>query len=323
MNNEKNSLNINLINRAAPEISKLRRSFYQKFNPDYKKTPKSQHQTQGIYIRNVSKRPKSPFRKYEKAALESSTNLWGNYSNTSRLNKCNSSSNSCLYSSTNGSLSNIQLARRIPVNKNLIYDQHYKHVNNFEDLVIACMDSNQVAKDNNLIFYKKKYLLNLTGGNNSSELHVNNNIKVRNTNARSSLMKRSFSQSDIYSYSNEKTNEKGERDESRKESIKENSNNMVQEFLSSLMKESLVLRQRIAEGDDDLEAVKRLEKILQLKQACLKRIRENSDIKTKQHVLSGPNNIESMPFTKKVLINKKGKSENSTKELKSQSLFKE
>lgn len=65
--------NHNKIERKPSEISRLRRSFLKKFNPVYR-NQKQDDQTvpKGIYIRNVSKRAKSPFRKYELAAIEAS-----------------------------------------------------------------------------------------------------------------------------------------------------------------------------------------------------------------------------------------------------------
>lgn len=60
------------LERKPSEISKLRRSFLQKFNPNYKKNPTTTSTTpNGIYIRNVQpKRPKSPFKKFEQVALK-------------------------------------------------------------------------------------------------------------------------------------------------------------------------------------------------------------------------------------------------------------
>ncbi len=70
--------------KKNPEISRLRRSFLKKFNSNYRqKQQADQTGPKGIYIRHVSKRPKSPFRKYELAAME--TTLSNNPSLIKRL----------------------------------------------------------------------------------------------------------------------------------------------------------------------------------------------------------------------------------------------
>lgn len=66
------------LERKPSEISKLRRSFLQRFNLNYKKNPTTtttmsttSTTPNGIYIRNVQpKRPKSPFKKFEQVALK-------------------------------------------------------------------------------------------------------------------------------------------------------------------------------------------------------------------------------------------------------------
>lgn len=68
--------------RKNSEISRLRRSFLKKFNSNYRQKQADQTAPKGIYIRHVSKRPKSPFRKYELAAMETT---YSNFSLTKRL----------------------------------------------------------------------------------------------------------------------------------------------------------------------------------------------------------------------------------------------
>ena len=220
------------------EICKLRKSLYQKFNSDTKKAnrPAAQPSTfSGIYVKNVPRRPKSPFRKYEKTALDS---LAFSLRRPSIKKKSHHASASCLHSSsTEHSMTSGLFGRRVPIEQHQIKDKHYKPVNTFEDLVIACMEANPFVKENNLIYYKKKYLIDLTGLNSSGK-----------------TLQKAYSHSDISL--------------GHQQSHKEPSD-LTKVFLNNLAAESLILKKKIANGYDDLKTCKRLQDIQLIKQAYM------------------------------------------------------
>lgn len=150
----------------------------------------------GLYIKQIPRRPKSPFRKYEKAAIESLTRSKSSTSlipiiqianrKKSRLELSDETENEIVEyekenkkrkenrKQENSKISSVLFAKRAPIDPNeLKQTNNMKLVNNFEDLVIACVDSSTISKENSLICYKKKYLLNLTGANSGVKNEIN------------------------------------------------------------------------------------------------------------------------------------------------------
>lgn len=172
------SNNPNKFDRKPSEISKLRRSFLQRFNPNYKRRQPDQTPQTGIYIRNVSKRPKSPFRKYETATATSHENISASISNQSSIDN------------------------KTFVAKSEIKHKNYTPINNFEDLVIACVERPSIysqKNNNNLVYYKKRHLYNLAGSNWNLFSTEALNEKIQKAKQRQTQveMKMSFSHSDL------------------------------------------------------------------------------------------------------------------------------
>ena len=174
--------NPNKFERKPSEISKLRRSFLQRFNPNYKRKQPDETPQTGIYIRNVSKRPKSPFRKYETATTQEIVKSPSITSNEPQVSK----------SSDNKTF----------VEKSEIKNKNYTQINNFEDLVIACVERPSIysqKNNNNLIYYKKRHLYNLAGSNWNlfSTEALNEKIQMAKQRQSQPEMKKSLSHSDL------------------------------------------------------------------------------------------------------------------------------
>lgn len=110
-----------------------------------------------VYVHTRSytaRRPKSPFYKYEECIRKSSPTRASFY-----LPKITAPAKP-----VSSSPPNRLFTRKAPLNPN-VDKKNYKQVNKFEDLVMVCVDSGPFVKENNLICYKKKYLVNLTDSN--------------------------------------------------------------------------------------------------------------------------------------------------------------
>jgi hypothetical protein len=184
----------------------------------------------GIYLKQIPRRSKSPFRKYEVAVKES--------------NKSQSSVTPFYCSNKSNSISNI------------ITDQNHHHqpemklINNFQDLVIACVDSNHthISQENSLYCYKQKYSLNLTNNNNDEE-----EIKSKTYCSRCGQL-----ENDLKLV------------------------NLTTQNMESLKREDDLLRKKVFEGDSDPITFRRLEYIVEL----IKKLKQIDNNINKNQILS-------------------------------------
>ena len=198
------------LERNSDEVSKLRRSFIQRFNPSYKKatTPTTKTTTtpmtttpNGIYIRNTQpKRPKSPFTKFEQNALKAE----------SHSNQLLSASESNLVTSAKDAFGKSAPSRRQPINMSDMRHKNYTPINRLEDLVIACVNAPPVVKannnnnNNNLIYYKKKYLFDMGESNWNLFSAETLSAKVRQEKERQCQLRKAQSQQNLHALSQEK-----------------------------------------------------------------------------------------------------------------------
>ena len=120
-----------------------------------------------FYVRSqhISRRPKSPFRKYEQCIIEANNKP---IVSTPKVDYVSNISTQTTYinSRSPSRIKSTFCTRKIPVDPSDIKNRNqYKKVNKFEDLVIACVDSGPVVNPNDLICYKNRYLVNLTDSN--------------------------------------------------------------------------------------------------------------------------------------------------------------
>jgi len=206
-------------------------------NNNFKSTTLNNNKsTNGIYLKQIPRRSKSPFSKYEVAVTES--------------NKSQSPVIPFYCSNKSNSISNIAL--------NIITDQnqHQHHhqpemklINNFQDLVIACVDSNNhsISKENSLYCYKQKYSLNLTSNNHDEE------IKNKTYCSRCGQL-----ENDLKLV------------------------NLTTQNMESLKKEDDLLRKKVFEGDSDPITFRRLEYIVEL----IKKLKQIDNNVNKNQILS-------------------------------------
>ena len=124
-----------------------------------------------FYVRSqhISRRPKSPFTKYEQCILEANNKPIVSAPKVDFMNNISTSTQTTYININSRSPSRVKstlFTRKIPVDPSDITNRNqYKKVNKFEDLVIACVDSGPVVNPNDLICYKNRYLVNLTDSN--------------------------------------------------------------------------------------------------------------------------------------------------------------
>lgn len=224
----------------------------------------------GLYVKQVPRRSKSPFKKYERAAIESlksSTSVSMKTLSNSASNISNSDDNNNEKISNNKAASSILFPRKEPINNlNEVKDiNNMKLVNNFEDLVIALSDTSTVTRENNLICYKKKYLLNLTGGsgNSAHENGIDTASKITEITTRSAEVIPIGNQ--IYEhFLCSKCKKELTTEEVQQNKMVHFKEDLTADLIECLRAEDRLLRKKVAEGDSDPMTFKRLERLAEV-----------------------------------------------------------
>jgi hypothetical protein len=224
-----------------------------------------------LYVKQIPRRSKSPFKKYEKAAIEASRSSTPTPINVKTFSNSSTNFSNKNLTNSNKASSSILFSSREPINDpgELKNKNNMKLVNNFEDLVITCVDSSTIAKENNLICYKKKYWLNLTGrgGNissrNNSELENSpfNNTPIITEKKNVSSESPSLNQKqDLCSRCKKELTD----EELQQNKMVHFKQDFTADLIECLRSEDKMLRQKVAEGDSDPSTFRRLERLAEI-----------------------------------------------------------